>query len=789
MKKEKHIISITLVASIYLTMLTGCSSTSKIFQNAEERSTYVTKNIEGVIVNNTDTVWTESQPQEEIPDDTVDFEPYAGALVTFGTYADVPIEWIVLDKDEEGVLFLVSKYVLDAQPYDVSQASVSWEKCSLRQWLNSSFYTLAFNEEEQTAIQPSTVVNDDYDLSGTFYQSGNTTSDKVFILNCKEVKDYLIKYFPSICRATDHAVENGALLCSKEESERYAGYCDWWYRTNGEQDTLQDMTNLSLINGEVDRTKNTKIGVRPAIRVNAEAVKPTSSAIEHIGDTVKFGTYQGNPLEWNILEKNEYGEVLLLSSRVIDAKPFDETPYDGKGNVCWANSSLRNWLNGEFYSASFTPDEQNAIIKKKIEDTKDVVYADNSQTFSWDTEDCVFLLSQAEISAELSNGHVGFVDCGFTSYAQTNGLNCDSVGFSCDYWFRNPGNQAGTISSSWTKENGRAVNDATSGVRPAIWVQAEALGLSSDSDMQAPASSEPIRPYVDCNVSLQIGDIVSFGSYGGEDLQWIILDKNAAGDAALVINKKVVDAKPYYTGTETLTSETAWGLSTLREWLNASFLEQAFTESERSRVLETHICDGSTETDDLLYLLSYDEMNKYIYEFTPCQATYYATTQGVLSSSYYYDYASYWLRSGGVDPQPARVSMFGQYYRMGELSYGEPSMGVRPAMWVMLPSDVQVTGHYDQTKKYIDLDDFPANQEPITWNETPVDNYTFVCTSDVAIRKGPGQEYEAVGVLPEGYMIYQSAEPESSASSEYSYIRIQGGYYLQRDYLTEYEGT
>ena len=67
-----------------------------------------------------------------------------GDIITIGRYPQndddpEPIEWIVLQKDGKRA-FLLSRYVLDAIPYEESHDKVTWEECTLRAWLNDDFY-------------------------------------------------------------------------------------------------------------------------------------------------------------------------------------------------------------------------------------------------------------------------------------------------------------------------------------------------------------------------------------------------------------------------------------------------------------------------------------------------------------------------------------------------------------------------------------------------------------------------------------------------------------------------
>ena len=59
-----------------------------------------------------------------------------------------PIEWIVL-KEEEQRCLCISKYLLDCKPYHDFSKNVTWQDCTLRNWLNHEFLMSAFSAEER----------------------------------------------------------------------------------------------------------------------------------------------------------------------------------------------------------------------------------------------------------------------------------------------------------------------------------------------------------------------------------------------------------------------------------------------------------------------------------------------------------------------------------------------------------------------------------------------------------------------------------------------------------------
>ena len=151
---------------------------------------------------------------------------YGGNSITFGNYGGEDIEWQILDADKDQVL-VISRFALDAQPYHSSYADISWEKCSLRSWLNNDFYNAAFSEEEKERIQTTSLTNPDNSTYGT--PGGNSTEDKIFLLS-KQERAYYDELFNAQviepCRPTEYAKGNGV------RTDEY-GFCYWWLRSPG----------------------------------------------------------------------------------------------------------------------------------------------------------------------------------------------------------------------------------------------------------------------------------------------------------------------------------------------------------------------------------------------------------------------------------------------------------------------------------------------------------------------------------------------------------------------------
>ena len=97
-----------------------------------------------------------------------------------------PIKWRVL-QSENGEAFLLSDVILDKQLYNENDKYVTWEKSSLRAWLNKKFIKRAFIDEEREKINITEIINQDNPVYGT--EGGNNTSDKIFLLSLSEVSE------------------------------------------------------------------------------------------------------------------------------------------------------------------------------------------------------------------------------------------------------------------------------------------------------------------------------------------------------------------------------------------------------------------------------------------------------------------------------------------------------------------------------------------------------------------------------------------------------------------------
>lgn len=233
-----------------------------------------------------------------------------GDYLVFGTYEQdndlsngpEDIEWLVISDPkyaDDIDIMVISRYVLDCQPYHSTETSVTWETCTLRSWLNNEFLNTAFSAEEQEIIINSEqTANPNFDYPRT--NQGNNTYDKVFLLHTLDltVGAFSEFYDEILGIPTNYALSKGLETDSREKlNGKYA--CEWWLRTAGISGD-----HVATVNGRevsshgprvnvgayyLDSTKG--LGVRPALVIKIEK----SDSIND--NLIKGTTYQSEVVD------------------------------------------------------------------------------------------------------------------------------------------------------------------------------------------------------------------------------------------------------------------------------------------------------------------------------------------------------------------------------------------------------------------------------------------------------------------------------------------------------------
>ena len=190
-----------------------------------------------------------------------------------------PLTWRVLDPDEG---YIMCDNIIDSQSYqnfvirkddklynskDCTNYVSDWETCSLRQWLNKTFYNTAFSREEKMLIGTTFLENNSPD--GTWF--GTDTGDKIFILSFDDVINSAYGFDSSKSefdearklKGTDYSKCQGVYISQ--------GYPHWWLRTPGNAEAVYLVSSYGWAALGLG-VYGTGVGVVPALKLNPKAV-------------------------------------------------------------------------------------------------------------------------------------------------------------------------------------------------------------------------------------------------------------------------------------------------------------------------------------------------------------------------------------------------------------------------------------------------------------------------------------------------------------------------------------
>ncbi len=242
--------------------------------------------------------------------------------VYFGTYKQSsdgnngynrdPIKWRVL-QNSGSRLFLLADKNLDCKKYNDSNISVTWDSCTLHDWLNGgsggNFYQEAFSGKEKQAIATTSVMAQ----ANPYYQGtpfGGNTNDKVFLLSIQEVTETAYGFTDNYSRKaanTTYATGQGAYDDN--------GIGAWWLRSSGSDDsnaaTVSDPGYVHMYGHDVD---SGVVAVRPAFNLNLSSVilisaasGGKSSGTVGAGALTAVGDYLGNDWKVTLLDDGTFG--------------------------------------------------------------------------------------------------------------------------------------------------------------------------------------------------------------------------------------------------------------------------------------------------------------------------------------------------------------------------------------------------------------------------------------------------------------------------------------------------
>lgn len=302
-----------------------------------------------------------------------------------------PIEWQVLDIIDDKAL-LISRYTLEYQSFAREGFLEGYSTSNLRNWLTDIFYNAAFTEEEKDYMVYTKVMND------------HPWGDYIFALSKEQADTYGVNTYSDGETAYVKALKK--ILGMENDLP-----C-WWTRTYG--------SDWVFVMPEYREYQHNLNGVRPAMWIELSMLDAGISNEEEQSEAadkltistnqdgyVVFGSYEqdndvnngAEPIEWIVLEEME-NEFLLMSRYGLDTKdyyPYEPEIADDEHHITWEMSSVRSWLNNEFYNTAFSDDEKSLMCINNIQTSRYDITIDDMVDIT--VEDYVYILNYDEAYA------------------------------------------------------------------------------------------------------------------------------------------------------------------------------------------------------------------------------------------------------------------------------------------------------------------------------------------------------------------------------------------------------
>lgn len=473
----------------------------------------------------------------------------------------------------------------------------------------------------------------------------------------------------------DLSILNGDQLArkkSKANSENYSSDSNYY---QGEPQAAQASVENKYISDSPDNENNGPIVIE-------------------VGNIIEFGNYYmsnsniTSPIKWRILNIQDE-KALITTEYGIEGIPFDQAP----GFTTWEDSSIRMWLNYDFYNIAFTDDEKYAILSAELINSDNTVYEyDNGPN----TIDSIFLLSLYEANEYFKKNEDRILYP--TDLAISRGVFVSDNGATW-WWLRSSGNTPGYAADvdyggdvdSYGSDRFFSIN----AVRPTMWISLDDYTrLRADRGEPISGSSTgfsqgKVVNNVNGYTTLEFGSYYSNKNMSRGPIVWRVLERD--NNKALLITESGIDCLPFHN----IPTEITWSHSDIRRWLNIDFLNMAFTNKQREAIFPVRLftpnnavyyTNGGEKTQDCVFLLSLEEANRYFRSNTDrtAQVTDFAKGKGL-----YVDEKGnswWWLRSSGTMQSYASDIDYG-----GDIDYyggvvNSMNNAVRPAIWVNVDS-------------------------------------------------------------------------------------------------------
>ncbi|MBR1454086.1 MAG: hypothetical protein IJ593_05535, partial [Lachnospiraceae bacterium] len=618
----------------------------------------------------------------------------------FGTYPQndtsgnqyEPIRWKIITQNENEALLIPEK-IIDDQAYHNSSVNITWENSDIRSWLNNTFITNAF-----TNNQISTIIEKTIHTIGHQTYPDMDTLEKVFLMSSGEVDGYASKMGSVTAQATEYAkAKNDRALRVENGNSR------WWLRNlyrNYEAYIVGFNGYLPWDRG-VTYEKYSG-GVRPVLYVDLQSptFQNTSNNVSWDGDNL----FNEDSILWESFDKYFGGQKLPTAENMRDRKGstflgwrinnsttiYDEIPMTQTGDITltpvWvAPVTWRLGANATFSEINLATPSYNVGIGFDLPDSSKVI---STRTFDhWAiVQNGVIIDDNATCISEAIEGPIEIVAVYTDSeYAIT--WDMGSLSFISGY----------IASTSYIYGVGSSLPDVSKinlppGCEFNYWI----IKQTGVPDITH-ATNISVETYGDVEIEANYSETFWFGTYPQNDssgaqlepIKWKVLSRN--DDEALLIADNILDSVPYHSALE----NTTWATSSIRSWLDTTFKTKAFTENQINSgiVNKTISTQFSADTTDQVFLLSRDDPDTYFSyaEEKIATASTYAKTINT-NLTVVDGHSPWWLRSpGGSADRGTYIDEVG-ILRAGE-TVDSDFVGVRPVLYIDLHSPIIKTSN------------------------------------------------------------------------------------------------
>lgn len=277
--------------------------------------------------------------------------------------------------------------------------SQDWQSTSLREWLNSEKTTVDytalppsykdeagflsdanFTSAERNAVAVTKHGHGwQYSLDGnrndTLYFSQRSiahndyvSNDKVFILHYSDLVNYIEKNKLLLDRNKKNF--SNYLQVKTNKKDKYEYVVNSGYYNNGYVGTAVQYT--SLLNAVHARSQS---NIVPALSLKPDYILENGKQARNllVGDVVHFGKYNGEPIEWEVINQSDNGYPLLWSTKILTVKEYDK-----EGDINPRTSSFINFPTAEVDIVSGTGQAKSRETQKNIDSTTTISFLNES---------------------------------------------------------------------------------------------------------------------------------------------------------------------------------------------------------------------------------------------------------------------------------------------------------------------------------------------------------------------------------------------------------------------------